>query len=80
MLFLDRSRFRETAINGERVKTIPVYPEILECDLVINVPIVKHHVLADAHAVHEELHGRDRQAARRSTRTSPPAWPTSRAS
>ena len=46
MLFLDRSRFRETAIHGQRVKTIPIYPAILDCDLVINVPIVKHHALS----------------------------------
>jgi len=46
VLFLDKSRFRKTAIQGERVKEIPIYPEILDCDLVINVPIVKHHVLA----------------------------------
>ncbi len=48
VVFLDRSRFRETAIGGDRVKTIPVYPEILECDLLINVPVVKHHRLATA--------------------------------
>jgi uncharacterized protein (DUF362 family) len=46
VVFLDRSRFKDTAIGGERVKTIPIYPEFLECDLVINVPVVKHHVLA----------------------------------
>ena len=40
------SRFRDVAIKGERVKTIPVYPAILDCDLVINVPIVKHHMLS----------------------------------
>jgi uncharacterized protein (DUF362 family) len=44
--FLDQSRFRDVAIKGERVKTIPVYPAILDCDLVINVPIVKHHMLS----------------------------------
>jgi len=48
MVFLDRSRFRETAIKGERLKSLLLYPEILECDLVINVPIVKHHGLAEA--------------------------------
>jgi len=48
VLFLDRRRFRDTSIKGERVKTIPMYPEILDCDLVINVPIVKHHGLAKA--------------------------------
>lgn len=48
VVLLDPSRFRNTRIGGERVKSIPVYPEILECDLVINVPVAKHHVLARA--------------------------------
>ncbi len=46
VLFLDRSRFREMNIGGDRVKSIPVFPGIVECDLVINVPVVKHHRLA----------------------------------
>ena len=48
IVFLDRSRFKETDIHGEHVKSIPIFPSILESDLVINVPIVKHHVLAKA--------------------------------
>jgi len=48
VLFLDRSRFREMNIRGERVTSIPVFPGIVECDLVINVPVVKHHGLAGA--------------------------------
>jgi uncharacterized protein (DUF362 family) len=47
VLILDPSRFREMAIGGERVKSLPVYPGIVECDLVINVPIAKHHRLAE---------------------------------
>lgn len=46
VLMLDRTRFRETAINGERVKSIPIFPAIMECDLVINVPVAKHHRLS----------------------------------
>jgi len=46
ILMLDRSRFKEMDIKGERVKSIPVFPGIVECDLVVNVPIAKHHVLA----------------------------------
>ena len=45
VVFLDTSRFREMSIKGERVKTIPVCPDIIETDLVINVPIAKHHGL-----------------------------------
>ena len=45
VVFLDRSRFREMAIDGERVKRLPIYPEIVESDLVINIAIAKHHGL-----------------------------------
>jgi uncharacterized protein (DUF362 family) len=48
VVMLDRSRFRNTAIGGEKVKTLPMYPEILDCDLVINIAVVKHHRLANA--------------------------------
>jgi uncharacterized protein (DUF362 family) len=48
VVMLDRSRFRETAIGGERVKTIPIFPEILDCDLVINIAVAKHHRLTNA--------------------------------
>ena len=48
VVFLDRRRFRDTDIKGERVKTLAMYPAILDCDLVINVPVVKHHGLAKA--------------------------------
>ena len=43
IVYVDRKRFRDTAIGGERVKTIPIYPEMLECDVLINVPVAKHH-------------------------------------
>lgn len=46
VIMLDRTRFRETAIKGDRVKSIPIFPGIMEADLVINVPIAKHHGLA----------------------------------
>ncbi|MEP0847081.1 MAG: DUF362 domain-containing protein [Phycisphaerae bacterium] len=43
IVFLDRDRFRNMAIGGKRLKQHPVYPELVECDLVINVPVCKHH-------------------------------------
>ncbi|MCK5861186.1 MAG: DUF362 domain-containing protein, partial [Candidatus Hydrogenedentes bacterium] len=43
VVFLDKNRFREMDIKGESLKMHPVYPEIVECDLVLNVPVVKHH-------------------------------------
>ena len=75
VVLLDRSRFRETTIGGERVKTLPLFPEILECDLVINVPIVKHHVLASATLCMKNYMG-VMEKRNSSTRPSPPAWPT----
>jgi uncharacterized protein (DUF362 family) len=48
VVFLDPSRFREMSIRGERVKTLPVCAEIVESDLVINVPLPKHHSIAKA--------------------------------
>lgn len=48
VIMLDRSRFRETAVGGEKVKTLPMFPEILDCDLVINIAVAKHHRLANA--------------------------------
>jgi uncharacterized protein (DUF362 family) len=46
VVYLDKTRFRKAAIGGEIVREIPVYPEIMDCDLVINAPLVKHHVLS----------------------------------
>lgn len=45
VVFLDPNRFRDMDIGGQVLKTHPVYPEIIECDLVLNVPVVKHHTL-----------------------------------
>jgi uncharacterized protein (DUF362 family) len=48
MVFLGRERFKQVDVKGERVKSLLLYPDIIDCDLVINVPIVKHHVLSNA--------------------------------
>jgi uncharacterized protein (DUF362 family) len=48
VLYLDKSRYKEMEIQGEKIKKIGVYPEVIECDLVINVPVVKHHRLSTA--------------------------------
>jgi uncharacterized protein (DUF362 family) len=45
MVFLDERRFKEVAIGGARLTTWPLYPEIIDSDLVINVPVAKHHGL-----------------------------------
>lgn len=48
VVYLDDRRFRDVKIGGERLEEWPLYPEIIESDLVINVPIVKHHGLSRA--------------------------------
>ncbi len=45
IVFLDERRFRDVKIGGRRLTEWPLYPEILESDLVINVPVAKHHGL-----------------------------------
>jgi uncharacterized protein (DUF362 family) len=48
VIFLDDSRAKRINIKGEKIKETPIFPEIIETDLVINVPVVKHHSLATA--------------------------------
>jgi uncharacterized protein (DUF362 family) len=43
IVYLDKNRFRDMKIGGNRLKEHPVYPDIVECDLVINAPVAKHH-------------------------------------
>ncbi len=46
MDYVDERKFRDMAINGQALKTWPLYTEVFEADKVINVPIAKHHGLA----------------------------------
>ncbi|MFA6243251.1 MAG: DUF362 domain-containing protein, partial [Candidatus Hydrogenedentales bacterium] len=46
VVFVDEARFREMNIGGKILKSWPVYPEIVEADLVINAPVVKTHSIA----------------------------------
>ncbi len=48
VLYLDEDRFKEMKIGGKRLDKWPVYPEIVDADVVINCPIVKHHSIAKA--------------------------------
>ncbi|HET7317962.1 MAG TPA: DUF362 domain-containing protein [Nitrospirota bacterium] len=41
--FVDDRKFRDMAINGEALKSWPLYTELFEADKVINIPIAKHH-------------------------------------
>jgi uncharacterized protein (DUF362 family) len=44
--YVDERKFRDMAINGEALKSWPLYSEVFEADKVINIPIAKHHSLA----------------------------------
>ena len=48
LVFFDKARYKKVDVQGERVKTLLLYPDVIESDLVINMPIVKHHVLSNA--------------------------------
>ncbi len=48
VVYLDKQRFKKVDLGGEVLKSALVYPDILDCDLVINVAIVKHHGLSNA--------------------------------
>ncbi|MEW6409099.1 MAG: DUF362 domain-containing protein [Nitrospirota bacterium] len=43
---IDDRKFSEIKINGQALKSWPLYTEILEADKVINIPVAKHHSLA----------------------------------
>ncbi len=44
--YMDERKFKDMTINGQALKTWPLYTEVFEADKVINVPIAKHHGLA----------------------------------
>jgi len=48
VVFLDPSRAKRFDVKGENLKETAIFPEIIESDLVINVPVVKHHSIATA--------------------------------
>ncbi len=48
VIHLRKGRGQEVEINGRLVKRWPVFREVLEADVLINVPIVKHHGLCRA--------------------------------
>ncbi len=48
IVYLDEKRYRDMKLGGERLASWPVYAEIADADLVINVPVAKHHGLSRA--------------------------------
>ncbi|HET6513990.1 MAG TPA: DUF362 domain-containing protein [Thermodesulfovibrionales bacterium] len=45
--YTDDRKFREMKIGGEAIKSWPLYADIFEADKIINIPIAKHHSLAN---------------------------------
>lgn len=43
---IDERKFKDININGQALKSWPLYTDIFEADKVINIPIAKHHSLA----------------------------------
>jgi uncharacterized protein (DUF362 family) len=43
--YVDERKFKDMAINGQALKSWPLYTELFEADKVINVPVAKHHGL-----------------------------------
>ena len=44
--YIDERKFKDMNINGQTLKSWPLYTDIFEADKVINIPIAKHHSLA----------------------------------
>ncbi|MCK9418463.1 MAG: DUF362 domain-containing protein [Nitrospirae bacterium] len=44
--YMDERKFKDMAINGQALKSWPLYSDIFEADKVISIPIAKHHGLA----------------------------------
>jgi uncharacterized protein (DUF362 family) len=44
--YVDERKFKDVSINGDTLKSWPLYTEVLEADKVINIPIAKHHGLS----------------------------------
>ncbi|MCP4640178.1 MAG: DUF362 domain-containing protein [bacterium] len=43
VFYVDKGRFRQVQVGGKLLDTMGVYPEMVDCDLVINAPVCKHH-------------------------------------
>ncbi len=43
VVYLDKNRYVETKIGGKKLDSIPLYPDIMECNLILSCPVAKHH-------------------------------------
>jgi uncharacterized protein (DUF362 family) len=58
MEVMNRNKFKATPIpQGQSITEWKIYQDVLNCDLLINVPIVKHHSLAVVTAAEKNLMG-----------------------
>jgi len=48
VVYLDKKRFRDVKLGGEFLDEWPLYTEVMDADLVLNVPVLKHHGLTEA--------------------------------
>lgn len=48
VVYLDKNRYKDYDFGSKLLPKWPLYPKIVESDLVINVPVVKHHCVAKA--------------------------------
>ena len=46
VVHLDSQRFRDYDLGGKRLAKWPLYAEAMECDLLVSIPVVKHHGLS----------------------------------
>jgi uncharacterized protein (DUF362 family) len=46
VIYVDERKFKEISINGNVLKSWPLYQDLFEADKIINMPIAKHHSLA----------------------------------
>jgi uncharacterized protein (DUF362 family) len=44
VVYMDKDRFKEYDVGGKRVGKWPLYPDVMESNLIINLPIAKHHI------------------------------------
>jgi uncharacterized protein (DUF362 family) len=44
--YFDSRKLKDVKLQGQRLKSWPIYTELLEADKIINVPIAKHHGMA----------------------------------
>ncbi|MCP4546313.1 MAG: DUF362 domain-containing protein [bacterium] len=57
VVYLDEKRFKEYKLNGDRLDAWPLYKEIVDSDVLINVPVLKHHGLSKVSMAMKNLMG-----------------------